>query len=203
MHAVVEIAGKQFRVANNDKVKVPLLDAKEGGKVNFDKIHMIEDDKGKVTIGSPLVSNMAVGATVLEHGRDKKIIVFKKKRRKGYQKKNGHRQGYSLIEINTISAGKASTKKATAAEKPAPAKTEAKPVKKAAPKKAATTAKKSPAKKVAEPKKAPAAKKEATTKSAATKKATKSQAAPKKTAAAAKPKPAAKKAEPKPKAKED
>jgi len=218
MHAVVEIAGKQFRVANNDKVKVPLLDTKEGGKVNFDKIHMIEDDKGKVTIGSPLVSNMAVGATVLEHGRDAKIIVFKKKRRKGYQKKNGHKQGYSLIEINTIGAGKASTKKA-AAEKPAPAKAEAKPVKKAtksqaAPKKAATTATKSPAKKVAEPKKATAEKKETAKKSTATKKAapkktetvkkTTTAAKPKATkTAATKPKTAAKKAEPKPKAKED
>ena len=193
MHAVVEIAGKQFRVANKDKVKVPLLDTKEGGKVNFDKVHMVEDDKGKVTIGSPLVSNMLVGATVLEHGRDAKVIVFKKKRRKGYQKKNGHRQDYSLIEINSIGAGKASAKKATAA-KSAPAKAEAKTVKKSAPKKAETTAKKA-----AEPKKAPAAKK-----ATAAKKTTTSQAAkPKATKTAPKPKTTAKKAETKPKAKED
>ena len=186
MHAVVEIAGKQFRVANNDKIKVPLLATKEGDKVNFDKIHMFEDDKGKITFGSPLVSNMAVGATVLKHDRDGKIIVFKKKRRKGYQKKNGHRQGYSLIEINNIAATKSSAKKAAASEKPATAKT----VKKAAPKKAESTS----------------------AKTAETKKTTKTKtvakkAAPKKTEAtkaqAAKPKTAAKKAEPKPKAKED
>lgn len=187
MHAIVEIAGKQFRVTNNDKVKVPLLATKEGDKISFDKVRMLEDDKGKVTIGSPLVTNMAVGATVLKHDRDGKIIVFKKKRRKGYQKKNGHRQGYSLIEINDISAAKASTKKA-AAEKPAPAKAETKTVKKAAPKKT-------------EVKKTAAAKKTTETK-AVTKKA-----APKKTTAAkpktTKSKVATKKAEPKPKAKED
>ncbi len=195
MHAVVEIAGKQFRVANNDKVKVPLLATKEGEKVNFDKIHMFEDDKGKITFGSPLVSNMAVAATVLEHGRDGKIIVFKKKRRKGYQKKNGHRQDYSIIEINTIGASKATTKKAATekpAQKAAPAKAETKPVKKAAPKKTEAAA----------PKKTPASKKATETKS------TTKKAAPKKSEAAAKsktakPKTTAKKAEPKPKAKED
>ncbi len=190
MHAIVEIAGKQFRVTNKDKVKVPLLATKEGDTVSFDKVRMLEDDKGTVTIGSPLVSNMAVGATVLKHDRDGKIIVFKKKRRKGYQKKNGHRQGYSLIEINEIGAAKASAKKAVTSEKPAPAKAEAKTktVKKVAPKKAEV--------------KKTAAKKNTTETKTAVKKA-----APKK-ATAAKPKTtksqtAAKKAEPKPKAKDD
>jgi large subunit ribosomal protein L21 len=181
MNAVVEIAGKQFRVANNDKIKVPLLLSKEGDKINFDKILMFEDDKGKITFGSPLVSNMSVGATVLEHGRDKKIIVFKKKRRKGYQKKNGHRQSYSLIEINTIGAVKAAPKKAeaaatktkTAAKKATPKKTEiAEKLKTAKPKTAA---------KKATPEKTETAEKPKT----------------------AKPKTAAKKAEPKTKAKED
>ena len=196
MHAVVEIAGKQFRVSNKVKIKVPLLSTKEGEKVNFDKVHMLEDDKGNITFGDPLVSNMSVGATVLEHGRDKKIIVFKKKRRKGYQKKNGHRQGYSLIEINTISASKSTAKKTTAkieekAEVKAPKKEAAKKTEAAAPKKVAP--------KKAAPKKTetkPAAKKE-TTKKAAT--ATK----PKATKAATKSQASAKKAEPKPKAKED
>jgi large subunit ribosomal protein L21 len=191
MHAIVDIAGKQFRVTNNDKVKVPLLATKEGDKVSFDKVRLLEDDKGKITLGSPLVSNMAVGATVLKHDRDGKIIVFKKKRRKGYQKKNGHRQGYSLIEINDIGAAKSSSKKAVA-EKPAPAKAETKPVKKAAPK----TAKSATAKTV-EPKKAPATKKATATKTAASVKP--KVAKPKTTKSQA----AAKKAEPKPKAKED
>ena len=201
MHAVVEIAGKQFRVSNKVKIKVPLLSTKEGEKVNFDKVHMLEDDKGNITFGDPLVSNMSVGATVLEHGRDKKIIVFKKKRRKGYQKKNGHRQGYSLIEINTISASKSTAKKTTAkieekAEVKAPKKEAAKKTEAAAPKKVAP---KKVAPKKAAPKKTetkPAAKKE-TTKKAAT--ATK----PKATKAATKSQASAKKAEPKPKAKED
>lgn len=213
MQAIVEIAGKQFKVASNDKLKVPFLSSKEGDKVNFDKVHMFEDDKGKITFGTPLVSNMSVAATVIEHGREKKIVVFKKKRRKGYQKKNGHKQDYSIIEINTIGAAKASTKKATAEkpakaeEKKAPAKAKAKTVKKAtksqaAPKKAAaakkatttekTTAAKPAVKKAAAPKKTETAKK---TTAAAKPKATKT--------AAAKPKTAAKKAESKPKAKED
>jgi large subunit ribosomal protein L21 len=143
MHAVVEIAGKQFRVSDKEKIRVPLLSSKEGDKVSFDKIHMIEDDKGKVTFGSPLVSNMAVDATVVEHGRDKKLVVFKKKRRKGYQKKNGHRQGYSIIEINTIGASKATPKKTAAktaekAEVKAPKKETAKKTEPATTKKTAT-----------------------------------------------------------------
>lgn len=207
MQAIVEIAGKQFKVASNDKLKVPFLSSKEGDKVNFDKVHMFEDDKGKITFGTPLVSNMSVAATVIEHGREKKIVVFKKKRRKGYQKKNGHKQDYSIIEINTIGAAKASTKKATAEkpakaeEKKAPAKAEAKTVKKAtksqaAPKKATTTEKTTAAK--------PAVKKAAAPKKTETAKKTTAAAKPKATkTAAAKPKTAAKKAESKPKAKED
>jgi large subunit ribosomal protein L21 len=184
MYAIVEIAGKQFRVAKDMQIKVPHLEGDEGTKVDFDRVFMVEDDKGNVTIGKPLVGNTSVSAKIVEHGREKKIIVFKKKRRKGHQKKNGHRQGFSLIEITGIGAAKkAPVKKAAATsetavkEKPAAktAKAETIPAKKA-PAKAkpaetkkaeiaeAKPAKKAPAKKAAAPKtaatKKPATKKE-------------------------------------------
>ena len=73
MYAIVEIAGKQFRVSKDMKVKVPRLDSEPGAKIGFDKVMFLEDDKGNTTIGSPLVSNMLVNATVLEHGRDKRL----------------------------------------------------------------------------------------------------------------------------------
>ncbi len=190
MHAIVEIAGKQFRVTNDDKIKVPLLASKEGEKVNFDKVLEFEEDGGKITFGSPLINNMSVSATIIEHSRDKKIIVFKKKRRKGYQKKNGHRQQYSLIEINNIGAAKASTKKTAATEKTSKTteKVVTKTVKAAAPRKVTATKKTATTKtetKKAAPKKATAT----ATAAAKPKTATKSQAA--------------KKTEPKTKAKED
>lgn len=166
MYAIVEIAGKQFRVAKDMKIKVPLLAGDAGAKVDFDRVYLVEDDKGNVTLGKPLVGNTSVSAEIVEHGREKKILVFKKKRRKGHQKKNGHRQGFSLIEITGIGAAKKSAAKKVAdsetpvKEKPAEkaVKVKAKPVKKAPVKaKAATTAeskpvKKAPAKKAAAPK---------------------------------------------------
>jgi len=168
MHAIVEIAGKQFRVKNNDKIKVPLLSANEGDKVNFDRVLMLENDKGNITFGMPAIDKMSVGATVIEHGRDKKIIVFKKKRRKGYRKKNGHRQGFSLIEINEIGVPKASPKKKETTKKIETS--EKKPVEKKAVKKVATsTVKKTPAKKVS-PAKEPVAKKTTAKPKAETKK---------------------------------
>jgi len=111
MYAIVEIAGKQFRVKKDDKVKVPLLSADAGSKVEFDRVLFFQDDKGKNEFGQPMIDGFKVSATVVEHGRDKKIIVFKKKRRKGYQKKNGHRQDFSVIKIEGLGAAK-KTKKA-------------------------------------------------------------------------------------------
>jgi large subunit ribosomal protein L21 len=102
MYAIVEISGKQFRVQKDMRLRVPQQESEPGKKIGFDRVLLVEDDKGNTTIGNPLVKNTQVAATVIEHGRDKKVIVFKKKRRKGYQKKQGHRQGYSVIEINTI-----------------------------------------------------------------------------------------------------
>jgi len=116
MYAIVEIGGKQYRVMKDMKLKVPTLQADPGKSVDFDRVLAFEDDKGDISFGTPLLENTNVSAKIIEHGRDKKIIVFKKKRRKGYQKKNGHRQGYSLIEITYIgSAKKAKAKEVAAA----------------------------------------------------------------------------------------
>ncbi len=145
MYAIVDIAGKQVRVQEKQILKVPLLGVESGGKVEFENVFFFNDGEKKVDFGQPFVKNIKVAATVLEHGKDKKIIVFKKKRRKGYQVKNGHRQNYTVIQIDTIgavriaAAPKAEKKKETAPKKvvkkkeAAPKKTEKK--KAAAPKK--------------------------------------------------------------------
>ncbi len=104
MYAIVEIAGKQFRVEKDAQIKVPLLHHEVGEKVEFDKVLFVNDDSG-VKVGAPVVEGAKVSAEVLEHGREKKIIVFKKKRRKGYRKKQGHRQHFTRIKIENISVG--------------------------------------------------------------------------------------------------
>jgi large subunit ribosomal protein L21 len=101
MYAVVEIAGKQFKVASSDKVKVPKLDVEVGKKVKFEKVLLLADN-GTVKVGDPTVEGAKVEAKVLAHGKDEKVIVFKKKRRKGYRVKRGHRQPYTEIEISKI-----------------------------------------------------------------------------------------------------
>ena len=170
MYAIVEIAGKQFRVEEKKRLRVPLLKVENGKKVEFDKVLAYNDDKS-IKVGTPLVDKIKVSATVVEHGREKKVIVFKKKRRKGFQKKNGHRQDFTLIEVNSIGAAskeKSETKEGKAETKPAAK--EEKP--KTAPKKKAETKEKTATKAKAEPKtaaKKPAAKK-GTTKKAETKK---------------------------------
>jgi large subunit ribosomal protein L21 len=129
MYAIVEMAGQQFKVAKDQKVFVHRLDAKEGSKVSFDRVLLI-DDNGTVTIGAPVVEGAAVEVKVLQHLKGDKVIVFKKKRRKGYQKQNGHRQYLTEVSIeNIVSSGakKATVKKATA-KKAAPKKEEAKKV---------------------------------------------------------------------------
>lgn len=170
MYAIVEIAGNQYRVEKNKNLKVPLLHKESGAKVEFDRVLFYADDSGKNQIGQPVVKNMKVAATVLEHGRDKKIVVFKKKRRKGFRVKNGHRQGYSLIQIDNISAETAvKTEKTKAETKPKvepKAKAETKTVSKTAPVKAKEVKKAKPKAKVetkakAAPKKTTAPKKAA------------------------------------------
>ena len=101
MYAIVEIAGQQFKVERGNKVYVHRLDANEGAKVEFDKVFLIEND-GKISIGSPTVDGAKVAATVIEHIKGDKVIIFKKKRRKGYQKWNNHRQCLTQILIQGI-----------------------------------------------------------------------------------------------------
>jgi large subunit ribosomal protein L21 len=114
MYAIVDIAGQQFKVAKDQKVYVHRLDAKTGTKVSFDQVLLL-DDGGKVTVGAPAIANASVDAKVVKHLKDDKVIVFKKKRRKGYRVKNGHRQ--SLTEIVIESIGTSAKKKASSADK--------------------------------------------------------------------------------------
>jgi large subunit ribosomal protein L21 len=102
MYAIVKIAGKQYRVEKDTKVKVPFLAVEPGKHVHFDQVLLFKDDKGELSIGNPLVEHLNVSALVLSHGREKKIIVFHKKRRKGYQRKKGHRQDFTLLQIKDI-----------------------------------------------------------------------------------------------------
>ena len=143
MYAIVEIAGQQFKVEKDQQIFVHRLDSKEGEKVTFDNVLLIETS-GKVKVGSPNVSGAKVIAKVLEHLKGDKVVVFKKKKRKGYRVKNGHRQYLSKIEIQKIDE-KAAAKKA-APKKEAKPKAAAKPKAKKAPAKK-TTAKKTTAKK--------------------------------------------------------
>ena len=106
MFAIVEIAGQQFKVAKDQKVFVHRLNAKTGDKVSFDQVFMMAD-VDKITVGAPAVANAYVEAKVVRHLKDDKVIVFKKKRRKGYRVKNGHRQSLTEIVIESVGVGKA------------------------------------------------------------------------------------------------
>ena len=201
MYAIVNIADKQFKVSKNDTLYVPLLDAKEGAAVTFEDVLLVSDKAVKV--GQPTVAGAKVKAKVLAHVKGDKILVFKKKRRKRYKVKRGHRQWYTQLEISDVSVGAArksaakkdaadAPKTETAAKKTTTAKKAAAPkketaAKKAAPKKAAAPKKEAAAKKTttakkAAPKKEAAAKKTTTAKKAAPKKAAPKKAAPKKKA---------------------
>ena len=148
MYAIVEIAGQQFKVVQDQKLFVHRLADKEGDKVSFDKVYLLDDGK-KVTLGAPAITGASVEAKVVSHLKGDKVIVFKKKRRKGYRVKNGHRQALTELVIEEIQASGAKAKATPAkAEKSVPAKT----VKKATVKKVAAK----PAAKKATPKKAEA-----------------------------------------------
>ena len=103
MYAIVEIAGQQFKVQKDQKIFVHRLDAEAGKKVDFDKVLLVDND-GKITLGAPAIEGAKVTAQVEEHLRGDKVIVFKKKRRKGYKKRNGHRQSFTAITIKDIKA---------------------------------------------------------------------------------------------------
>ena len=135
MYAIVEIAGQQFKVSKDLKVYVHRLSNEEGSKISFDKVLLI-DDNGTITLGAPAVEGASVEAKVLQHLKGDKVIVFKKKRRKGYKKRNGHRQYLTQIVIEGITATggtkKAAAKKAVVAEEVATEEVEAPKAKKAA-----------------------------------------------------------------------
>lgn len=105
MYAIVEISGKQYKVSEGDIVFVDRIEeAEEGKSINFDKVLFISDDE-KVTIGEDTVKGAKVTATVVGHGRSKKIVVFKYKAKKNYRRTQGHRQPYTKIQIEKISVG--------------------------------------------------------------------------------------------------
>jgi large subunit ribosomal protein L21 len=192
MYAIVEIAGQQFKVTKDQYLYVHRLDNKEGTKVSFDNVLLIENG-GKVNVGAPAIKGAMVTAKVMEHLKGDKVFVFKKKRRKGYKKKNGHRQSFTKILIEKIDEKGGVAVKPTSNAKAEVAAEKKEPAKKAAPKAAAKPAaeKKAPAKKAAPKaaakpaaeKKAPAKKAapKAAAKPAAEKKAPAKKAAPKKT----------------------
>lgn len=116
MFAVVKTGGKQYRVAEGDVIKVEKLDGEAGKKITLDEVLMIGDEKG-VKVGEPLIKGANVTAEVLEQKKDKKITVFKKKRRHNYRRKKGHRQEITVLRVTKIAASAA--KKAPAKKKPA------------------------------------------------------------------------------------
>lgn len=101
MYAIVNIAGKQFKVAKDQYIYAPRLEGEAGSAVSFDNVLLV-DNGGKIDIGAPAVNGITVSGKILEHVKGNKVIVFKKKRRKGYQVKNGHRQQYTKVQIESI-----------------------------------------------------------------------------------------------------
>ncbi len=191
-YAVVDFAGKQFRVVAGQDLKVPSTGGEPGGNVQLERVLLLNDGS-ETRFGDPTIAGASVDATILGHGRDRKIIVFKFRRRKGYRKKAGHRQGYSMLRINGINlaeskppviaeAGEKPTKaaakttdKVAAAKKTAATRKTAEEA--AAPKKTATAKKSAGTGKTVAPKKTATTRKPAgTTKSAAPKSAVKKKA---------------------------
>lgn len=161
MFAIVDIAGQQFKVEKDHKIFVHRLEAEVGSEVEFDKVLLI-DNEGKVKVGEPTIKGALVSARILDHLKGEKVLIFKKKRRKGYQKLNGHRQSFTQVQIEQIVEEGGVKKPVEKKAKPAP-KAEvteeagAEVVAKPKAKKAATTeAKPKAAKKTAEPKAAKA-----------------------------------------------
>jgi len=164
MYAVIKTGGKQYRVAVEDKITVERLVGEAGEIIELNEVLMIGDGD-KIEIGAPMIDGACVGAELVEQSRGKKIIIFKKKRRKGYRRRNGHRQDLTVLKITEILTGgkkpqkkiekkaavkpksKAKAEAKSASEKKAPAKSAAKPKAEAKPKVAAK--KKAPAKKSA------------------------------------------------------
>jgi large subunit ribosomal protein L21 len=101
MYAIVDIAGKQFKVAKDQYIYAPKMEGEAGASVSFDKV-LLTDNGGSVEVGAPTVKGVKVSGKILEHVKGDKVIVFKKKRRKGYAKRNGHREQFTKVQIETI-----------------------------------------------------------------------------------------------------
>ncbi|WKZ75703.1 MAG: 50S ribosomal protein L21 [Vicingaceae bacterium] len=115
MYAIVDIAGQQFKVEKNQQLFVHRLEGEEGSKVDFNQVLLI-DDKGKIKVGTPALEGASVSAKIVEHLKGDKVIVFRKKRRKGYKVRNGHRQYLTKIQIEAISESGSKKTKAAATE---------------------------------------------------------------------------------------
>ena len=101
MYAIVDIAGKQFKVAKDQYIYAPKMEGETGSSVSFDKVLLV-DNEGSVEVGAPTVNGVKVSGKILEHVKGNKVIIFKKKRRKGYAVKNGHRQQFTKVQIENI-----------------------------------------------------------------------------------------------------
>jgi len=145
MYALIEFAGKQFRIEEGSSIKVPYVDGKVGTKVTIDKVLYLDDGKNK-TVGTPSVSGVKIEGEITSHGRERKVVVFKFKRRKGYQKKNTHRQEYSILKV-----GKLGNVKISPSKKSKTKSTETKTAPKMAAAKKTTVKKKKPVVKKASP----------------------------------------------------
>lgn len=120
MYVIVNIAGKQYNVSEGQSVRVASINSNVGDTVTFNDVLLLDDGK-KIKVGTPTIKNASVTAKVAEHGRYGKVLVYKKKRRKGYQKKNGHRQGYTLLTVKKIQT--TAPKKKTSTKKTAKSRT--------------------------------------------------------------------------------
>ncbi|WP_395093978.1 50S ribosomal protein L21 [Vaginella massiliensis] len=115
MYAIVEIAGLQYKVEQDQQLFVNRLKGEAGDEVKFDRVLLT--DNGSIEVGAPVIDGVSITAKIVEHVKGDKVIIFKKKRRKGYQKRNGHRQQFTKIEIVSIGGAKAAKKTAKKAEK--------------------------------------------------------------------------------------
>jgi large subunit ribosomal protein L21 len=126
MYAIVQTGGKQYKVVPGEQIKVEKLDAEPGSQVRLNEVLAVSSDDG-MTVGTPLIEGGAVAATVVRTAKDRKIIVFKKKRRKGYHKKQGHRQWFTLLRIDGIETSGSARSTDAPAETPAETETPAQP----------------------------------------------------------------------------
>jgi large subunit ribosomal protein L21 len=102
MYAVFEVAGKQFRAEPGTRLRVPTLQAEPGAKVTFEKVFLAGEEGAQIHVGTPTLSGATVTAEILRHGRAPKVMLFKRKRRDGYRRKKGHRQGFTEIRVHEV-----------------------------------------------------------------------------------------------------